>query len=93
MLETIVGHVGRSCKGQVGEQEAWQDTRMDSAEVKAKIHDHVDQLFFFLDKQNDRRSFDEVERGLRGFIFALGRLPLTYLVARRGETPERSVGK
>ena len=92
-LATIVGHVGGRCKGQFDEQDAWRDTAVKSSEVKAVIGKHVEELLAFVEQNNDRRDFDEVERGLGDDVFALGRLLLTYFVARREERSERSVRK
>lgn len=82
-LATIVGHVGGRCKGEYEEQSAWENAPVKASKIKAKIKSHIDEIFAFLDKKNDTRSFDEVERGLIGLIFALGRLFLAYFVACR----------
>jgi len=92
-LATIVGHVGGRCKGQVDEQEAWKDTSIESSEAKAAIDKQVEKLLLFVERKNDKRDFDEVERGLRDDVFAFGRLLLTYFVARREEHSEGSVRK
>jgi len=90
-LETIVGHVGGRCKGECEEQNDWRDAPVKSAEIKSKIKEHVSGLFDFVEKGNDQRSFDEVERGLKGPVFALARLFLAYYLARRHEASEKEV--
>ena len=73
-LTTIVGHIGGHCKGEYEEQDDWREAPARSAEVKSKIKEHIKGLFDFLDKEDDKRTFDEVERGLKGLIFTLARL-------------------
>ena len=90
-LATIVGHVGGRCMGQFDEQDAWKDTPVESTEVKAVINTHIEKLLAFVEKKSDRRDFDEVERALRDDVFALGRLLLTYFVARREKESEKTV--
>ena len=92
-LTTIVGHVGGRCKGQYEEQNDWREAPARSTEVKSKIKQHVDGLFDFIEKENEKRRFDEVERGLKGLIFALARLFLAYYLARRHEGSEKEVGR
>ena len=92
-LATIVGHVGGRCKGKDDEQDAWRNVAAKSRKIKAEIKSHIDAIFGFLDKRNDTRSFDEVERGLIGLIFALGRLFLAYFLARREESFKGQVGR
>ena len=82
-LTTIVGHVGGRCKGKDEEQNAWKNVPAKSRKIKAKIKSHIDEIFAFLEKKNDTRSFNEVEKGLIGLIFALGRLFVAYFLARR----------
>ncbi len=84
-LTTIVGHVGCRGKEKYEEQNDWRDAPASSAEVKSKIKQHLGGLFDFAEKQNDQRTFDEVERGLKGLIFTLARLFLAYYLARRHE--------
>src|SRR2546425_2305538 len=92
-LASIVGFVGGECKGESREQDAWRDGPATSAEIKAKIKAHFEVILEFLDRSDDRRLFDEVERGLKSLLFALGRLfrseehtselqSLAYLVCR-----------
>ena len=91
-LKTIVGHVGGRCKGEYEEQRAWESTPATSKEIKGKIDEQLSALFDFLEKDNDKRCFDEVERELHGLLFAQGRLFLAYFLARseeqRGIVPE-----
>jgi len=92
-LATIVGHVGGRCKGEDQEQDAWRNAPAKARKIKAKIKSHLEEIFAFLEKKNDTRAFDEVERDLVGLIFALGRLFLAYFLARREERSENDVGK
>jgi len=92
-LTTIVGYVGGRCKGQFDEQDGWKDTPVGSAEVKEVIKTQVESLLAFVEEKSDRRDFDQVERGLQGAVFALGRLLLTYYVARREEQSEKTFRK
>lgn len=84
-LATIVGFVGGECKGESGEQDAWREAPISSAAIKGKIRGHVGVIFEFVDRSDDRRGFDEVERGLLPLLFGLGRLLLAYFLARREE--------
>jgi hypothetical protein len=61
--DTIVGFVGGRCKGEYEEQKAWENAPRASSEIKARIKEHVAALFGFLEKDDDSRRFDEVERG------------------------------
>lgn len=91
-LATIVGHVGGRCKGESTEQGAWKSEPAKPVAIKSKIKDHVEEIFQFVDRANDERHFDEVERGLRTLLFALGRLFLAYFLARREERSGDIVG-
>jgi hypothetical protein len=82
-VDTIVGHLGGSCKGEFEEQEDFRDKPVASSVIKKKIKSHVDNIFHFIDKCDDDRAFDEVERDLRGLLLALGRLFLAFFLARR----------
>jgi hypothetical protein len=90
-VETIVGHVGGRCKGKDEEQDEWRHAPLKGRKVKAKVRSHIEEIFAFLEKKNDRRSFDEVERGLIELIFTLGRLFLAYFLAHREETSRAQV--
>jgi len=90
-LATIVGHVGGRCKGDYEEQSAWDNAPARSTEIKAKIKGHIDAVFEFFERKDDTRRFDEVERGLHGLLFALGRLFLAYFLARREESSDNEV--
>jgi hypothetical protein len=92
-LTTIVGHVGGRCKGKDEEQDVWKNVPAKSRKIKAKIKSHIDEIFAFLEKKNDARSFNDVEQGLIGLIFALGRLFLAYYLARREESSKGQVGR
>ena len=90
-LATIVGQVGGRCKPALEEQSAWSEAPRSSAEIKAKIHEHVERLFSLVDRDGDTRRFDEVERGVVPTIFALARLFLTYYLVRREEASAKEV--
>jgi hypothetical protein len=87
-VPTIVGHLGGRCKGECEEQEEWTAKPTTAARIKEKVKSQVDAIFSHLERKNDDRSFDEVERGLIGLVFALGRLLLAYYCARREESSE-----
>ena len=91
-LATIVGHVGGCCKGEYEEQRDWSNAPTKSRKIKAKIKVHVGGIFEFLERKNDTRPFDEVERGLVKPVFALARLFLAYFLARREERSGKEVG-
>lgn len=90
-LTTIVGHVGGRCKGEFEEQNAWKDAPARSEQIKAVIHEKIEALFAFVDRTNDSRRFDEVERGLVGLIFVLARLFLAYFCACREERSAKEI--
>jgi hypothetical protein len=66
-----------------GEQTEWVDRAPSVAEIRARIRLHVDRIFAHLEVPADHRVFDEVKRSLIPLHFALGRLFLTYFLARR----------
>jgi hypothetical protein len=74
------------------EQKDWEDMPAPSAEIRERIMERVSGLFAFLEASKDRRQFDEVERGLVPLLLALGRLFLSYYLARRHEASERELG-
>ncbi len=92
-LATIVGHVGGQSKGESEEQKGWTDSPATSAQIKGEINKRVAGVFDLVERKNDKRSFDEVERALRGFVFAIGRLFLAYFLARREESSEPEVNR
>jgi hypothetical protein len=79
-LDSIVGFIGGECKGESREQDdwSWRDAPITSGEIKAKIKTHLQGIFEFTERSDDRRLFDEVERGLLALLFAFGRLLLAY---------------
>jgi len=91
--DTIVGFVGGHCKGEYDEQKGWENAPAASSEIKARIKQHVAALLGFLEKDDDSRRFDEVERGLRDLIFSLARILLAYFLARREETSKSDVSQ
>lgn len=92
-LDTIVGHVGGRCKGEDEEQRDWRETPATSSQVRAKIEGQFEEVFAFLERKNDRRSFDDVERGLIPLLFGLGRLFLAFYLASREERSKDEVAK
>lgn len=89
-LKTIIGHVGGRCKGEYAEQKAWDEAPAESFDIKAEVREHVEEVFNFLEKDDDTRRFDQVERNLLTLLFTLGRLLIAYYLARR---EERSAGE
>ena len=85
MLRSIVEHVGGCGKGDVSEQVAWEGTAIPSSAIRQIILEHVEAVIAFLSRPKDQRRFDEVERGVVGKVFALGRLFLAYFLAVREE--------
>jgi len=83
MLDTIIGYVGGSGKGDFAEQADWVKRAPSVTEIRDKIHLHVDRIFAHMEVPADPRAFDEVERSLIPLIAALGRLFLAYFLARR----------
>jgi hypothetical protein len=83
MLNTIVGYVGGSGKGEFEEQADWVDRAPTVDQIRDRIHLHVARIFAHLERPSDRRVFDEVERSLIPLVLALGRLFLAYFLARR----------
>ncbi len=90
-VATIVGHVGGRCKGEFAEQDAWNEAPVESSEIKARIKSHLAATIEFLDKTDDTRRFDEVERELKGLVFVLGRLLLAFFLTRRQECSDQNV--
>jgi len=84
-LTSIVGFVGGECKGETPEQAAWRDAPVPSSEMKSRIRAEIEGIFDFVDRKDDTRSFDEVQRGLRPLLFALARLFLSFFLTRRHE--------
>ena len=91
-LATIVGHVGGRCKTESREQDAWLSEPAKPGAIKSAIKDHVDEVLQFVDRADDERRFDEVERGLRDLLFTLGRLLLAYFLACRETRSKDLVG-
>ena len=91
MLRSIVEHVGGCGKGEVEEQAAWERARVPSSAIHQIILEHVETIVVFLSSPKDQRRFDEVERGVIGKVFALGRLFLAYFLAVREENSAADV--
>jgi len=92
-LATIVGYVGGRGKGQADEQSAWTDAPASSSEIKSAVYEQLSAVFDLLEKKRDRRSSGEIERAVRGLVFAIGRLLLAFYLARREENSEKEVGR
>lgn len=92
-VATIVGHVGGRCKGEYGEQAAWDDAPAKSSVIKATINTRVKAVFRSLERKDDNRTFNDVEDGFHVPLFAIGRLFLAYYLALREERSEREVGR
>jgi len=92
MLRSIVEHVGGCGKGDVSEQVAWEAAAIPSSAIRQIILEHVETVIAFLSRPKDQRRFDEVERGVVGKVFALGRLFLAYFLAVREENSAADVG-
>jgi hypothetical protein len=90
-LVTIVGHSGGPCKGEHTEQRAWEDAPAPSSEIKAAIYARLSRIFDLLEKGSDGRRFDGVERAVIPLLFTLGRLLLSYFLARREEASGEEV--
>lgn len=90
-LATIIGHMGGQCKGEYAEQKVWEEAPAPSSEIKAEIHAHLERFLAFVEKEDDRRRFDEVERAVIPLVFTLGRLLLNYFLARREEKSEGEI--
>jgi len=90
-VATIVGHLGGACKGQFEEQDHWTQTPPESSEIRATIHARVDEVFSYLAHSRDKRPLDQIERHLRGLVFALARLFLAYFLCHRHENSEKAI--
>lgn len=91
IVKSIVGFLGGECKGETPEQSSWRDAPAPSSEIKSRIRAEIEGLFDFVDRKDDTRSFDEVERGLRPLLFALARLLLACFLAVREERSSETV--
>ncbi|MBN1417582.1 MAG: hypothetical protein JXP34_02335, partial [Planctomycetes bacterium] len=78
----IVEEAAGGGKDEIHEQDAWKDVPVRSSTIKATIMSHVKEIFCFLERPRDRRHFHEVEKALIPMVFALGRLFLSYYLAR-----------
>jgi len=83
--DTIIEDTAGACKGEIPEQEAWKDAPARSSKIKGTIMSHVKEIFRFIERPGDKRSFHEVEKALIPMVFALGRLFISYYLARRHE--------
>jgi hypothetical protein len=73
------------------EQDDWRDHAPTSSHIRDRIHRQVEDALAFLGKPSTRRSFDEVEKAVIAFAFAIGRLLLNYFLAWRNENSEGEV--
>jgi hypothetical protein len=90
-VDSIIGYIGGSCKGDSSEQDEWREAPVGSSIIKEEIKTHVNTLFGFVDRPNDRRTFNEVERGLYKLMFTLARLFIAFFLTRREENSQREV--
>lgn len=81
----IVEHEACPFKTEPTEQEEWKGSAPSTSQIRKRIDAQVRQVFAFLEKRRDRRSFHEVETALLPMICALGRLFLTYFFTWRQE--------
>jgi len=72
-------------KSEPAEQEEWRDAPPKCKQIRKRIHQHVKDVFSYLERRDAERPFDEVEKGLTGLLFTLGRLFLSYFLAWRHE--------
>lgn len=70
--DTIIEDTAEACKGETPEQEAWKDAPARSSKIKVAIMSHVKEVFRFIERPGDKRSFREVENALIAMVFALG---------------------
>jgi hypothetical protein len=73
------------------EQDDWRDHAPTSSHIRDRIHRQGEDALAFLGKPSTRRSFDEVEKAVIAFAFAIGRLLLNYFLAWRNENSEGEV--
>ncbi len=67
------------------EQDDWRECPPTSAEIKAKTHQKVDEIFATLEAGAKPVLFDAVEKTVRLLVFSLGRFFLAYFLAWRHE--------
>jgi len=84
-LATIVGYTGGSCKGEYGEQREWEEAPVASERIRKVVTAHLGRVLALLEKKDDKREFDTVERSVREEVFTLARLLLAFYLARRHE--------
>ena len=88
-LKSIVEHDARPFKGQFEEQNAWKEQPPRAREIRKRLFAELRRILDFLDVQDDRRSFHEVESKLVPMVFMLGRVLLAYFLSRRQERSRR----
>lgn len=75
----------KSFKSEFVEQDEWKNEPVKSKLIKKRIIQHVKHIFSVLEKKNDERSFDDVEKAIVPLVFTLGRLFLSYFLTWRNE--------
>jgi hypothetical protein len=90
-LRSIVDQSATRIKEETSEQDEWKEAAPESQDIKKRIHAKVDEVFAFLERRSDRRSFDEVEKAVVRLVFMLGRLFLAYFLAWREEHSEKEI--
>jgi hypothetical protein len=90
-LRSIVDQTTTRIKEEISEQDEWKEAAPESQDIKKRIHAKVDEIFAFLERRSDRRSFDEVEKTAVLLVFMLGRLFLAYFLAWREEHSEKEI--
>jgi hypothetical protein len=73
------------------EQDGWRERPPQSSEIKAEIHQKVEEIFGFIEKRANQSTFDTVEKTIRTLVFTLGRLFLAYFLAWRHEHSREEV--
>lgn len=90
-LKLIVNQSTRRIKREISEQDEWKEEAPESQNIKKRIHAKVDEVFAFIERRKNRRSFDETEKGVVRYVFMLGRLFLAYFLAWREEHSGREI--
>jgi len=67
------------------EQDAWRESCPTSSQIKASIHQAVEEIFASLEATAAQTLFASVEKTVRSLVFSLGRLFLAYFLAFRHE--------
>ncbi len=90
-LKSIVEQSATGIKEEISEQDEWQEAAPESQAIKKRIHAGVDEVFAFLERPKDERSFHEIEKAVVRLVFMLGRLFLAYFLTWREEHSEKEI--